>query len=284
MFTPHNFSLERIRHATLYLRSFELEIYLSTLRKIQERLRSGCAAYITSRTFQKALGRPVVYKGQVSSSCLVKGIVERPFLRSQTEFQFATCEFATYMAASDRPIAFFDISIGGQSVGRIAFSLYSDTVPKTAENFRTSTPVFCMMFQLWRWILGALCTGEKGVGTSGKALHYKGSGFHRVIKGWCLWSCNIIAIPCLLTVAGSWFKEEILPWETVCSFICNLSSCFSNAWHDQGLVRLIDLIYSGETYQELGGESIYGEKFADEDFTVKHTKPFLVRINYIYIA
>merc|ERR1712070_507896 len=28
-----------------------------------------------------------------------------------------------------------------------------------------------------------LCTGEKGMGSSGKALHYKGSAFHRVIPG-----------------------------------------------------------------------------------------------------
>lgn len=63
-----------------------------------------------------------------------------------------------------RPRVFFDISIGGQPVGRVAMELYSDLVPKTAENFR------------------ALCTGEKGQGKSGKPLHYKGSIFHRVIK------------------------------------------------------------------------------------------------------
>ncbi|KAF8909684.1 cyclophilin-like domain-containing protein [Gymnopilus junonius] len=64
-----------------------------------------------------------------------------------------------------RPITFFDITIGDKPAGRVIFSLYKDLVPKTAENFR------------------ALCTGEKGTGQSGKPLHYKGSGFHRVIKG-----------------------------------------------------------------------------------------------------
>lgn len=43
---------------------------------------------------------------------------------------------------AQRPIAFFDITIDGRSIGRIIFSLYADLVPKTAENFRR----FCFTF------------------------------------------------------------------------------------------------------------------------------------------
>ncbi|KAF7557201.1 hypothetical protein G7046_g6114 [Stylonectria norvegica] len=68
------------------------------------------------------------------------------------------------MASETRPRVFFDVSVGGKPVGRITMELYADLVPKTAENFRS------------------LCTGEKGLGKSGKPLHYKGSIFHRVIK------------------------------------------------------------------------------------------------------
>lgn len=102
------------------------------------------------------------------------------------------------------PRVYFDISIDGRSAGRIVFELFADVVPKTAENFR------------------ALCTGEKGTGTSGKPLHYKNSGFHRIIT----------------------------------QFMC------------QGG----DFTRGNGT----GGESIYGEKFKDENFTLKHTEPGLL--------
>jgi len=43
---------------------------------------------------------------------------------------------ATTAAPTDRPITYFDISIGDKAIGRVIFSLYNDLVPKTAENFR----------------------------------------------------------------------------------------------------------------------------------------------------
>ncbi|KAL0772106.1 hypothetical protein Bca101_037257 [Brassica carinata] len=64
------------------------------------------------------------------------------------------------------PTVFLDVSIGGDPLERIVIELFAHVVPKTAENFR------------------ALCTGEAGLGkTTGKPLHFKGSSFHRVIKG-----------------------------------------------------------------------------------------------------
>jgi peptidyl-prolyl isomerase D len=108
------------------------------------------------------------------------------------------------MADTKRSRCFFDIQIGSTNAGRIVFELYNDVVPKTAENFR------------------ALCTGEKGVGKAGKPLHYKGSGFHRVIKGFM--------------IQGGDFTQG----------------------------------------NGTGGESIYGEKFEDENFERLHEKPFLL--------
>ena len=84
------------------------------------------------------------------------------------------------------------------------FGLYGGTVPRTAENFRS------------------LCVGDKGIGSKGKPMHYKGSVFHRIIPGFM--------------VQGGDFTDG-----------------------------------SG-----IGGESIYGETFDDENFEVKHKRPYLL--------
>lgn len=52
----------------------------------------------------------------------------------------------------------------GEPLGRITFELFSDVVPKTAENFRQ------------------FCTGESK-NNMGRAQGYKGSKFHRIISG-----------------------------------------------------------------------------------------------------
>ncbi|CAN6439578.1 unnamed protein product [Victoria cruziana] len=103
------------------------------------------------------------------------------------------------MAKKKNPLVFLDVSVGGDPPEKMVFELYSDVVPKTAENFR------------------ALCTGEKGIGPSTrKPLHYKGSIFHRIIKGF-------------MAQGGDFSKRD-----------------------------------------GTGGESIYGGKFADENFKLQH--------------
>lgn len=67
------------------------------------------------------------------------------------------------------PKVFFDLTIGGEPVGRLVMVLYKDTTPKTANNFLK------------------LCTGEETkCASTGEPLHYKGCSFHRVIKGFMI--------------------------------------------------------------------------------------------------
>ncbi|CAH8354320.1 unnamed protein product [Eruca vesicaria subsp. sativa] len=66
------------------------------------------------------------------------------------------------------PRVFFDMTVGGEPVGRIVMELFADTTPRTAENFR------------------ALCTGEKGMGKLGKPLHYKGSIIYHADPGYII--------------------------------------------------------------------------------------------------
>jgi cyclophilin family peptidyl-prolyl cis-trans isomerase len=83
--------------------------------------------------------------------------------------------------------------------------LFADVVPKTAANFQ------------------ALCSGNQDQRAStGQPLHYKGSTFHRVIKGFMI-------------QGGDFTRGD-----------------------------------------GTGGESIFGQKFADENFKLKHTEAGLL--------
>ena len=100
--------------------------------------------------------------------------------------------------------SYLDISIDGQPAERITIGLFGNTVPNTVKNF------------------AALCTGELGLGKSGKPLNYKDTPLHRIIPGF--------------------------------------------------------MAQGGDTTDGdgTGGESIFAQTFNDENFKLKHERPYLL--------
>uniref|UniRef100_A0A8C0GP10 E3 SUMO-protein ligase RanBP2 n=1 Tax=Chelonoidis abingdonii TaxID=106734 RepID=A0A8C0GP10_CHEAB len=73
-----------------------------------------------------------------------------------SELQRAHVSLAAELSKETNPVVYFEVSADDEPLGHITMELFSNIVPRTAENFR------------------ALCTGEKGFG-------FKNSIFHRIV-------------------------------------------------------------------------------------------------------
>ncbi|XP_067151302.1 ranBP2-like and GRIP domain-containing protein 4 isoform X3 [Apteryx mantelli] len=73
-----------------------------------------------------------------------------------SELQKGHLSLAAGLSKDTNPVVYFEVSADDEPLGHITMELFSDIVPRTAENFR------------------ALCTGEKGFG-------FKNSRFHRIV-------------------------------------------------------------------------------------------------------
>ena len=97
----------------------------------------------------------------------------------------------------------------------------------------------------------ALATGEKGTGKSGKPLHFKGSKFHRVIPQFMLQGGDF--------TAGNG-TGGIYYFRIIYNKYYNLFSNHDPFFH----------------FMNVSGESIYGAKFADENFKLRHDQSYLL--------
>ncbi|XP_065597118.1 ranBP2-like and GRIP domain-containing protein 4 isoform X2 [Cyrtonyx montezumae] len=77
--------------------------------------------------------------------------------QSLSELQKGHLSLAAELSTDTNPVVYFNVSANDEPLGRITMELFSNIVPRTAENFR------------------ALCTGEKGFG-------FKNTTFHRIVS------------------------------------------------------------------------------------------------------
>ena len=74
---------------------------------------------------------------RVGDLLVLRGVVLDRNHPSRAFLYRVDCNLSSTTMSSQRPLVFFDVSIGDKPAGRIIFELYNDLVPKTAENFRT---------------------------------------------------------------------------------------------------------------------------------------------------
>lgn len=93
---------------------------------------------------------------------------------SLSELQKGHLSLAAGLSKDTNPVVYFEVSADDEPLGHITMELFSNIVPRTAENFR------------------ALCTGEKGFG-------FKNSSFHRIVTDFV----------CQVSITGRLFIERM---------------------------------------------------------------------------
>eukprot|EP00922_Rhytidocystis_sp_ex-Travisia-forbesii_P054859 GHVS01081265.1.p1 GENE.GHVS01081265.1~~GHVS01081265.1.p1 ORF type:complete len:492 (-),score=106.34 GHVS01081265.1:420-1895(-) len=122
------------------------------------------------------------------------------------------------------PKVFLEVKIGDGETKRLEIALFTDTVPKTAENFR------------------ALCTGEKGDGKQGTPLHFKGNKCHRVIKGFMMQAGDITQGNGMggESIYGDKFKDEAIMEKHTERGILSMANCGPNTNSSQFFICFKD--------------------------------------------